>query len=436
MSDKVKSYNRNYLHFDRHKNYENWIKKVEDEKWVKSHGFYPFVHFKIKTIKYNWCPVKQKKDKQPKIRSIKYAAHIDRFIYKHYSEKLNESYNCYMDKRKMNEISTAYRSNMEGKGNIHFAKDVFEFLATQRNAYVFLGDFTSFFDRLDHRYLKKMLLKVLSKSKLSDGEYAVYKNITKYSWINLEDVAHALSIKSEKINQIKSNRLLPIKHLRKMKLKHMRKNPHNFGIPQGSPISAVYSNVYMVDFDEMMKEYVKRHRGLYKRYSDDFVLIIPVEKISQSVEHRLIINDLIKKIPQLKLSKEKVEEYHWDAISTFKLKKIDENQSATMNYLGFSFDGALVRIRDKSLFKFYNRAYKKVEIVNKHLGKMSWRKHKRDLLDRYTYLGDVPSGKYKNSNFLTYARRAANIFDSSKILQNDIVSQVENHWKYINRRLK
>ena len=436
MDNKIKSYNRSYLHFDRRKSYENWIEKVEDDEWVKSHGFYPFIHFKIKTIKYSWCEREQRKIKKPKERSIKYAAHIDRFIYKHYSEELNEAYNYYMNRKNIKEVSTAYRSNMEGKGNIHFAKDVYEFIARQKNAYVFLGDFTKFFDRLNHNYLKKMLLKVLSKSKLSDGEYAVFKNITKYSWINLEDISRLLGVNPQKLNRMKSNQLLKENQFRNMKLKKLRKNPHDFGIPQGSPISATYSNVYMVEFDEMMDEYVRKFDGLYKRYSDDFIVIIPTELTEESKRHHLKINDLVNKIPGLELSKEKVEEYNWNATADYKLKTFVGNLPATMNYLGFSFNGAVVKIRDRSLFKFYTRAYGKVRIVKKHKGKMSWRKHKSDLLIRYTYLGDIPYGKYKNSNFLTYARRAATIFDSSDILTNGIANQVGNHWKYINKRLK
>lgn len=436
MKNKVKSYNRRYLHFDTKKNYLDWMEKVEDDEWVKSHGFYPFIHFKVKATKYIWCEKEQKKKKENKERSIKYAAHIDRFIYKHYSEGLNRFYNDYLDGRGLHEVSTAYRSNLEGKSNIHFAKDVFEFLATQNDAYVYLGDFKKFFDRLDHRYLKSMIMRVLNKQALSDGEYAVYKNITKYSWINLKDIGSELGVNPKKVNKIKSKQLFLPKQFRDMKLKKLKKNPNNFGIPQGSPISAVYSNVYMIEFDELMRRYVQSFNGLYKRYSDDFIAVFPTESVDESGQHRMFINNLVNSIPKLKLAKEKVEEYIWNNSDNNKLKSINDSNPATMNYLGFSFDGNVVKIRDKSLFKFYARAYKKVSIVNKYKGEINWRKHKRDLLRRYTFQGDIPYGKYKNSNFLTYARRSQKIFDNSEVLKNEIANQVKNHWKYINKRIK
>lgn len=68
-----------------------------------------------------------------------------------YTNDLNG--NKYIKENGINRVSTAYRNCMPGKCNIDFAKEVFEFIVKNKSAYVFIGDFSKFFDRLDHKYL-------------------------------------------------------------------------------------------------------------------------------------------------------------------------------------------------------------------------------------------------------------------------------------------
>ena len=59
-------------------------------------------------------------------------------------------------------------------------------------------------------------------------------------------------------------------------------------IPQGSSISAVLANIYMIEADKKINEYVVSLGGMYRRYSDDFIVVVP--KIGQelSVFNRII----------------------------------------------------------------------------------------------------------------------------------------------------
>ncbi len=104
------------------------------------HGFYPFIHFKIKFKKYN----KKSNGKKIKERDIYYASHLDSYIYKYYGEKLNEYYNSIVKELNINEVSIAYRNNLSGQSNIHFAREVINFIKSNERAYIYVADFTNF----------------------------------------------------------------------------------------------------------------------------------------------------------------------------------------------------------------------------------------------------------------------------------------------------
>ena len=79
---------RPYAHFDWRTDIDQKRAYIADPRKVASHGFYPFIHYEKRTLKFN-----KKKGKKEKIRDICYAAHIDRCIYQYYSFLLNSLYN-------------------------------------------------------------------------------------------------------------------------------------------------------------------------------------------------------------------------------------------------------------------------------------------------------------------------------------------------------
>lgn len=114
-----------------------------------------------------------------------------------------------------------------------------------------------------------------------------------------------------------------------------------------------------------------------------------------------------------------------------------------VSYLGFSFDGINIRIREKSLFKYYCRAYKKIKFVNSQTGQNKIAARKA-LYMNYTHLGDKKysigkkdkQGKIRHGNFITYARKSHEKFNSSLILKSEINNQIKRHCKYINDKLE
>ena len=51
----------------------------------------------------------------------------------------------------------------------------------------------------------------------------------------------------------------------------------DFGIPQGSPISSVLANIYLLHFDKTINDFISSHGGIYRRYSDDMVVVCPLK---------------------------------------------------------------------------------------------------------------------------------------------------------------
>lgn len=423
---------KKYKHFDNKVSILNAVEKITDPCWVKKHGFFPFIHFTVEVQKYN-NEMKGKKI-PPKKRKIFYASHIDSFIYKYYGDQLNNMYNKIAITKGIDSVATAYRKNNNGKSNIHFAKEVIDFIKKQSQAFIYVADFKSFFDELEHKYLKEQLKVVLEKNTLPDDYYAVFKIITKYSWVEKEIIDELLKKKYKKREKIKKlSRLLDEKDLRIFRKKdqgNIQFNRESYGIPQGAGLSSVCSNIYLLNFDEEVNNYVSTLGGLYRRYCDDVIIVLPFEGDKENYdynEHLSRIEEVKSRTPRLIIQEEKTKKYIYCNDSVYD----EQFEPARIDYLGFSFDGINVRLREKSLFKFYCRAYKRVRLCNWKSEKYGVKKFRRSLYTKYTHLG-------KNEgygNFLTYAHRAQNIFDEDTTTCNLMSHQVKNHWKKIQKRL-
>ncbi len=140
---------KGYAHFDLRTDISKSQNYITNPKNIASHGFYPFIHYEKKMIKYH-----KSKGKKIKTRDICYASHIDRCIYQLYSHILNELYNKEIIKRGISSVPVAYRTDLN-ISNIQLAKKAFDYIQSHTSCYVMIGDFTGFFDNLDHNYLKK-----------------------------------------------------------------------------------------------------------------------------------------------------------------------------------------------------------------------------------------------------------------------------------------
>lgn len=306
---------KGYTHFDERVNVQKVWSYISSPSKVAKHGFYPLIHTKIVFNKY-----KNGDGKDTKTRDIAYSAHIDRLILSYYAYQLNHLYNEHAISIGINKNAIAYRDIL-GKSNIEFSKDAFDFLKSCNQATVMVGDFTDFFGSLEHTYLKSQMLKLLNVGKLSDDWYSIYKYVTNYVWWELESL---LKIGGFKNNQkgIKAfnaqKRAISLSDFKKYKKsKEYRKsnwykNETGKGIPQGTAISALLSNVYMMDFDVEISRLVDSIGGFYNRYSDDFIIILPNIDGEEFDEVYRSIATIIATIPKLDLQKDKTQIYKYD----------------------------------------------------------------------------------------------------------------------------
>lgn len=206
-----------YTHFDRRVSLDKCFGYITSPDKIAHHGFYPFIHYTIKSRK-----VKDGKKDEPKKRQIYYAAHIDGWIYRYYAYLINEAYNQRVKKDGIDSVAVAYRTNLR-KSNIDFAKEAFQRIQGTTSCYVMIGDFTDFFDNLDHIYLKKQLCDLLSVEKLSDDVYAVYKNVTRFSYVELQDLLMLNGLEDtrkgrKEFNDRSHERALPSEQFRKIRI--------------------------------------------------------------------------------------------------------------------------------------------------------------------------------------------------------------------------
>ncbi len=170
-------------------------------------------------------------------------------------------------------------------------------------------------------------------------------------------------------------------------------NSKDYGIPQGTPLSAAAANISMLEFDTAVKAAADACGGSYRRYSDDILIICAPEHIA-ALETR--VDEALRAHGKtLRLNGEKREEARFAMPGPVLVPCPVTGQSKPLQYLGFTFDGRRALIRSGTLARFYRRMRSGVRVAKVRAklaerGKIKGRKkemHKREVLARHSHLG-------------------------------------------------
>lgn len=483
--------------------FKNLEKKITSSIFVAKYAFYPLLHTNILERKYKKVPPEKVKrahsfadengkiEKTTKKRPLHYANHFDALIFAYYADKLQKLYEVKLkENQELSRCVTAYRKvsveNIldKNKGNIHFAKDVFEEIKLRTIKHteivVLAFDIKSFFSTLNHTFLYKKWSELIGKETLPPDHLNVFKAATKFSFIYKNDLkglgnGNPKKIDEKRLAKIRNNKgfrayfespkdfRTSVKEGKIHIFQNQFKNKlgEKIGIPQGLPISALLANLYLLDFDKtIVKKLIEKENCFYRRYSDDIIIICKPEQVE--FVNELVIQEMKKQ--EVIISEEKTEVYKFqfknDNISILKKRGIEWDENIPLSYLGFEFYGNKTLIKTANLSKFYRRMIYAVKNKSKIALKIAEkndekpRLFKRHLfriyrnvnLDNYSTkksflrFNKLDTGAFKlisekriekpSGNYFSYAKRASEILNEPSIL-----NQIRNEKKIFNQAL-
>jgi hypothetical protein len=336
---------RRYLHFDLPVTLEHATLVVTDEDAVATHAFYPFVRSVITSVKLKKNRITKQVERKHKDREIAYAAHLDSHIYANYAQKIGDRYEERINALSLDSCVLAFRSL--GKSNIEFALSAFQEIASRESCDVVALDIKGFFDNLDHGLMKKSWAAVLDFEKLPRDHFNLYRSLTRWCRVDKAELYAKLGISLHNPQNGDRRRLCePDVFREKVRGGHLlTRNDTNKGIPQGSPMSALLSNIYMLDFDCAMNAFAGSIGAKYMRYCDDMILI---GTSGTGADIKRYAHEQIAKV-KLEIQDDKTEERSFATVNG----RLVAN--GPLQYLGFVFDGKNLRIRDGSMLRYLDR---------------------------------------------------------------------------------
>lgn len=402
---------RSYLHFDKQVGYKTAEKIVTNPQTVSKHSFYPM-------LRYTTCSRKFKTDifkKGPKkTREITYSSHIDAHIYSYYGKILEQAYEHQLSKLQISECILAFRKL--GKSNIDFSYEAFNEIDKISTCHVIALDIRGFFNHLDHTLLKDIWIRILNETTLPSDHYSIYKSLTKYSYCKVNDIYKEFRISPNNPWYQRQRICSPIDFRNRVRKKGLiTTHKDTKGIPQGTAISALLSNIFMLDFDVKMHKLMAEYNGSYRRYCDDMLFIYPPTQDMIDIE-KLVSHEITSYF--LSINEDKTE------------KRFFQNgiSDKPLQYLGFTYDGTKILLRSAALAKFSSRMNKSIRLVKRTIDTQSnglaqrVPLRRKKIYERYSHLG--------NRNFIRYGLRASQMMQS-----NAIKKQLRPLWNRLNTQL-
>ncbi len=373
----------------------DFAKKVETTLNAGSHSFLPLIRYERVTKRYK---PKLKKTEE-KVRTIMYPSHRDGCILACYARDLGEILEAKYRAEPLSPCVIAYRKL--GKANYHFVREVLDAAKAMAPCTILCFDVEKFFDTLDHALLKRRLKQAHGVVELPKDWFAVFRQMTKFHYVERE----ALKKRFPRGFRDPANR--PIATIEEVKAAGIAilGNPNKFGIPQGTPISAVLSNLYMVDFDAALVAYCESIGAVYRRYCDDILIVCPS---AAAADAEAFVNARIAD-EKIKLNDDKTER-----------RPFDGTDQRAAQYLGLKLSGTRTRLRESSLSRQWRKLRRSVR-KTREVGLAAIADGKADKIYTKSLRRRVAAIKGREGrpvrNFSSYARRAADRLESDAILR-------------------
>jgi Reverse transcriptase (RNA-dependent DNA polymerase) len=454
---------KHYPHFDAQLSLKNAQRLVSSPPLVARNPFYPFIMYEQR-----WQPFRSKKPRpDKKVRKIRYAARKDAVIFGHYRSVLAVRYEEALKFHGLQDAVLAYRrvhkdaAGRLGKCNIDFAKTAFDAILSFPQCSFMALDISKFFESLDHCRLYSIWCQALQLEALPSDHAAVFSAITKYSYVEREELYRRLGfigLQDEDAmheKYLRSFDELPRKLCSNAEFREkvagkgsslpsiIQFNRENYGIPQGAAISDLLANMYLLDFDIDAKKIADSHGGIYQRYSDDILFILPIGDRA-AVELEKQIEEHIQKYgSQLKINTKKTSiiQFKQDrADCSFELIKGTQGRNGA-EYLGFRFDGKKVYLRDGTLSNLFRKISLSAKahchaIIKRYPGKdkafLKSKISENSLVERFGKARDFDPRAKKTWTFWSYAKRSAATFGGRG---QPILKQIKNRRVFMEQRL-
>ena len=338
-------------------------------------------------------------DKQ---RPIMFASHRDACILSWYARCLNARLEGLYSRYGISDSVIAYRRL--GLGNHDFAAEAYAFAKSKAPVTILAFDVTSFFDTLDHLLLKQRLKGVLGVAELDSDWYKIFRAMTRYRYVLLNELkAHEQF--GPRIATFSREPIASVAELKAAAITFHGNPSPGSGIPQGTPISSAFSNLYMIDFDRLLHAYANSIGGFYRRYSDDILLICPSAE-ADAAEAK--VGELIA-LDRLQLNHKKTERTLFDPASS--------GDAKPAQYLGFVLSTSGVSIRGSSLSRQWRKMRRAIKRTRKAAERAigtgtSKQVYTKRLRRRFTAV--------RVRNFSSYARRSASILDDCRPVRRQL----------------
>ncbi len=411
-----------YPHFDLPLSEREAAGYVSNVHEIARHPFYPLIQYTLTRPRIKKLPSENGRTfvKEPKLRTIAYPSHKDGYIFAYYKFLLENPYEAWLVEKGLNEAVTAFRSSIK-ENNITLAKKAFDFIREHPGCEIIATDIESFFDNINHLKLKQIWHSFLGVPRLPADHFAVYKAVTRYSVVERHKIYNKLGMpltRSRKRARTVQRLCTPAQFRNKIipsgLLMPSAGSASGIGIPQGTSLSPLLSNMYLSELDLDMHDLIKTYEGRYWRYCNDILIVLP-EGGSDAVSA-----ELDRCLASLKLSRSHGK--------TQRLNHADLSSRRQLQYLGFIFNGEDALVRSSSIHRYHRK------IKRGALAAHIRRQHETDKSGQtaplrqqalYNMYSELPLrgariGRRKarqcyTGNFTHYMSSAAKLMDSSNI---------------------